>query len=169
VSPATRRGVSSVEILISVALLTAAFIPVYTMVQGNQRSAYLNELHVLARRRARRVHAYVVGHPYWQIKARALGDAPPSGVPGLPEEGYEIAVPILSGASEALLLDAPDGQLDGYVARVDKMEVRAYFHELEPGIGRLAVHSAWKDPTTDKDRFHVSVRFLEDPFHWRER
>lgn len=164
-----RSGVSSVEILIAVALLTAAFIPVYSLVQGNSQSAFMNEMHVLARRRAMRVHAYLAGHPFWRLAKRSeSGSPPPSGVPGLPEEGLEIDVPILSGASEALLLDAPDGLLDMYVARVDKMEVRAYFHEFpdEPGLARISVHVKWK--TDNKDRFFVSSRFLEDPFHWRQ-
>lgn len=163
-----RRGISSVEILIAAALLTAAFIPVYSLVQGNQKNAYMNELHVLARRRAKRVIAYLAGHPYWQIKARATGDAPPD-FPGLPDEGTGIEVPILTGAREALLLDAPEGQLDGYVRRVDKMDVRTFFHELEPGLGRISVLVTWEDPTSGQGRFFVAVRFVEDAFHWRGR
>ncbi len=162
-------GFSAIEILIACCLLTAAFIPVYALMQQNQTDAYLNELHVLGRRKARRVFSYLMGHPYDQIKARATGAAPPTGVPGLPEEGAEIDVPLPTGVEEALLLDAPEGQLESYIARIDKMETHCYFHELEAGLGRLAVHVQWTDPVSNEGRFYVGVRLIEDPFHWRQR
>lgn len=162
---------NSVEILIAAALLTAAFLPIYGLIQGNQTNAYLNELHVLARRRARRVMAYVIAHPYDQIKARAEnGDPPPTGVHGMPEEGAEILVPLETGAQEAALLQLEEDQALTYIARVDGMEHHCYFHEFtdQPGLGRLVVWVRWMDPVSKKDRNFIDVAFVEDPFHWVE-
>ena len=175
-SPRRRRpGLSALEILIASTLLVAAFIPIYTAIRGTHRTASLNELHVLARRRARRVLAHLAGHTYPDLVDKATGDSPPSGVPVLPSEGAEILFRLRSAAEEEIDLtaqidDMPFGVLDSYKDRVDAMTVRAYFYEFpdEPGLARISVHVSWKDPAAGGNtRHYVGLRFVEDPFHWR--
>lgn len=159
---------SAAEILIACALLAAAFIPVYSLIQGNQQTAYLNELQILARRRALRALAALMGHPYHELEKRAQGDAPPAGIVGLPAEGAEIPLALPPAKEDALLLGMPETILQGYIGRIDGMTTRAFFHELDPGLGRVSVLVTWKDPTSEAERSYATVRFVEDPFHWRQ-
>lgn len=163
-----RAGQSAVELLICSAILAAAFVPVYTAVQGSQRSAYLNELAILGRRRAYRALAYVRGHAYAEIAARANGEAPPD-VPGLPPEGREIEVALPTSEEELAAEAAPGDMLTAYKARIDKMRLKVFFHELEPGLGRLAAVARWVDPTNGKPRYFVGFEMVEDPFRFQGR
>lgn len=173
-----RAGLSSVEILIASAVLVAAFLPIYSAIRGAHVNTALNEHHILARRRARRVLAHVTAHPFQDVRERATGDAPPSGIPGLPEEGSEIRFKLLSGDEEEIQLaselnNMPFGMLEQYKEKIDLMEVHSYFYEFpdEPGLARISVHVSWKDPGSGRapDRHFVALRFLEDPFHWRRQ
>lgn len=175
ISRRRRQALSAVEILIASTLLVSAFIPIYTAIRGTHRTAALNELHVLARRRARRVMAHLAGHTYPDLVDKATGDAPPSGVPSLPQEGAELLFALRTGEEEEAdlslqLPDLPFGVLDSYRDRVDTMTVRAFFYEFpdEPGLARISVMVSWKDPAAGgKMRHYVALRFVEDPFHWR--
>lgn len=175
--PRRRQALSAVEILIASTLLVAAFIPIYTAIRGTHRTAALNELHVLARRRARRVLAHLAGHTYPDLVDKATGGAPPSGVPSLPPEGAELLFSLRTAAEEeidisAQIEDLPFGVLDGYKDRVETMTIRAYFYEFpdEPGLARISVHVSWKDVAAGGNiRNFVGLRFVEDPFHWRRQ
>jgi len=172
-----RQGFSSVEILIASALLVAAFIPIYSAIRGTHRTASLNEYHILARRRARRALAHVSAHPYDHIQERATGEAPPSGIPGLPTEGLEVRFRLRTGTEEETDLSTQVENLSftmlsAYKDQLDLMETKVYFHEFpdEPGLARLAAHAKWTDPGAGgKERNYVALHFIEDPFHWRRR
>ncbi len=167
--PGRRPGVSAVELLLASAILAAAFVPIYTLIQGGQRSAYLNELQVLARRRAFRALAYLGGHPYPMLRTLAVGGPPPGDIPFLPTEGSEIEVPLPTGESEREFEAAPGTILDSYVRRVDSLRLKVFFHELQPGLGRLAAVSRWEDPTNRKPRYYVALRYVSDPLVARSR
>lgn len=166
--PAPRRGFSAIELLICSAILAAAFLPVYTSVQGSQTSAYLNELNVLGRRRAYRILNYVRSQNYGVLQNQAQGDAPPSGIRGLPEEGREIAVLLPTGEQEAEDEAAPGpNMLVSYAKRVDSMRYKCFFHELSPGLARISVVVRWTDPTNRKPRDFVALTYVEDPYEHR--
>lgn len=160
-----RRAVSAVELILASAIMAAAFIPVYSLMQGNQRVAYLNELQIVARRRAARVLAGLVGLPYGELRAAATGGGPPTDVRFMPPEGKALTLALPAAADDLEPQQAPARMLEGYEKKVDKMRVEAYFHELEPGFGRLAVLVRWDDPTgVKKESSFVGLRFVEEPF-----
>lgn len=163
----SRRGASAVELLLCSAILAAAFLPIYTLVQSNKKVAYLGEYQVMARRRAYRALACVQGRSYHAIQQAALGgEAPPSDLPRMPPEGHRIAFALGSGERDATIARFQDDLGKGYVNKSKRMQTDLYFTELEPGLGRLAALVRWKDPTSKATKSFVAVRFVQAPFHF---
>lgn len=161
-------------------LLAAAFIPIFTALRSSHTTASLNEMHVLARRRARTILSNVASHPFQEIKKRATGDTPPS-VPGLPQEGNAIQFAIRNGTADITDIQGQNPDYDlallrDYEAKANSMEeagaeTKVYFYDFadagDPGLGRLTVHISWKDAAAGfATRHYVASRFVEDPFHW---
>lgn len=162
-----RRAASAVELLICSAIMVAAFVPIYTLVQSNQKMAYLGEYHVLARRRAYRALACLEGLPYTSLQEASKGrESPPAGIPLLPTEGNRIGFELGDGEMDVEIAQLKDHQGDLYVQRVKGMKTDVFFTQLEPGLGRLAALVRWNDPTSGHEKSFVTVRFVQAPFHF---
>jgi hypothetical protein len=147
--------------------MAAAFFPIYTLVQSNQKVAYLGEYQVLARRRAYRALGYLEGRSFRSLQdASQSGAAPPAGIPLLPPEGRRVAFELGDGKRDVKLSRIPGNMGDGYLRRVKSVRTDVYFHQMEPGLGRLAALIRWRDPTTKRDKSFVAVRFVQAPFHF---
>lgn len=166
----TRRGASAMELLISSAILAAAFIPIYTLIQSNRKIAFLSENQLVARRIATRALGELEGQLYDTLVREAKGASPPTDVPMMPPEGARIDFSLPDPEQEKELSETPKGMFKGYMRLVSGMQLDVYFHELEPGFGRLAAAVRWKDPSSGQPRSFVAVRFVDAPFHqWRSR
>lgn len=167
-SPRRRRGVA-LEVVIASALLVAVALPLATLLQTNQKVAFLDEFQVLARRRALRALAVLEGQPYAALRARATGEAPPaSGVAArISPDAREVAIPLPATLLEVTLENLPAKAREAYNLRVATVPVRAYFAEVEPGLGRLSVLVQWVDPSSQTGRGLVVEAFVVDPFPWR--
>ena len=163
-----RRGVAH-EVVIASALLVAVALPLATLLQTNQKVAFLDEFQVLARRRALRALAVLEGQPYAELRARATGEPPPGGAAasGIPPDAREVAVPLPATLLEVTLENLPSRAREAYHRRVATVPVRAYFAELEPGLGRLSVLVQWADPSSQTGRGLVVDALVVDPFPWR--
>jgi len=165
-----RRGASAVELLISSAIMAAAFLPIYALVRSNQQVAFLTEHQAVARRRAYRALGQLEGHLMQDLATHATGAAPPADIPFLPSEGKRLDFELPTGSQDLERRPAPGRTLEGYARLVDQMQTDVFFHELEPGFGRLAALVRWKDPASGAARHFVAVRFVDAPFNqWRAR
>lgn len=167
--PTRRRGATALEVLIASGIMAAAFLPLYTLLQQSQQVAYLDEFHVLARRRARRAAALLEGHSYLSLLQAATGGPPPAGLdPRLSTDSREVFVPLPPpGAPDVTLETLPEPALKDFLSRSGSMPIHAYLQEVAPGFGRLAVLVTWRDPISQDEKYFVQVRYLEDPFRWR--
>lgn len=161
-----RRGATAVEAMIAVGILGAAFVPLYTLIQSNQSIAFLNEFHVVARRRARQALAPLSARTYGDLKDMATGAGPPA-VPGL--GGQSIPLVLATAEDEKALLALPGKMIDGYGTRLKTMQTQVFFEELRPGFAKLSALVEWVDQTQDgkQTKRYTTFRFVQDPFHYR--
>lgn len=162
-----RRGVTAIEVVIGGVLLLSMSLPIMSLLRGSQKVAFLDEFQVLARRQALRTFAVLQGKSYAQLVALATGGAPPIQDPRLEADSKELVIPFNPGA-DITLENLPAAAQEVYASRLKKMPVQAFFSEMSPGFGRLAVLVAWEDPSSGTSRHIVLTRFVEDPFLWEE-
>ena len=154
--PRARRrvGFSALEVLFAAAAVGVVAVPLLLMLQTGARTAHLDEFHVLARRRATVLFAAFEAAPYLDVRELARsGPAAGRLHPALEPSAQELPPELLPSACGA--------------NETKKIAARAFFRELEPGFGELAVLMTWDDPAGKQRREFFESRFLSDPIHWR--
>ena len=118
-----RRGTSLVEVLIALAILTFAFVPVVQMTTSTTRQSAFSEFHIFWQARAGRILEKFgqYEYPYLLKWRRADGT--------LPVEFTEPALPV------------------EYSRMLDHWAEACRFEEVEPGLGKLTVTIRWSFPT----------------------
>ena len=149
------RGFTLVELLIAAAIVTAAMIPLVALYSQQNMQAHFTEQHMMARYRAQRLADEYDSLEYATIKALAeqtkeLGAYPK----GISPEAKLLPSPLKPLEQELKELSGLTDLPEDLVHCRDKMSLQqeaVYFHELEPGLGRLEIAIAWRLPT-DKQR-----------------
>lgn len=117
-----RRGLSAIEVVISIVILAFAVLPVLNMMTSGRKTAALTEYHVLAQLRARRILESFASYPY-----EALLNLPQA-------EGGGIELPF---AGE------DNGFPPEYQQKLARYDELCFFEELEPGLGLMTVKITW--------------------------
>lgn len=166
-TPRRRRGVA-LEVVIASALLVAVALPLATLLNTNQKVAYLDEFQVLARRRALKAMAVLEGQPYAALRSARTSEAPPETGAGarIARSARAVPEPLPATLLEVTLENLPPAAREAYNRRVS-VPLRAYFDELEPGLGRISVLVQWTEPTSQTMRGLVVEALVVDPFPWR--
>ena len=136
---ASHRGFSTFEILVSVALVSFALIPLINLFVTGRRSATLTEHHILAQMRAQRILEAFASHPYRALARDAQGG------------GLTVPLP----ASEPAF--PPE-----YREKISAYEEQVSFEEQKPGLGCLVVDIAWTHASDGKRRELHLERLVAD-------
>ncbi len=165
-TPSRRLGFSAIELLVSSAIVAGAFLPIYSLMQTNQKVAYLSEYHLVARRQCFRALALVETLPYRILKSRATGGGPPASASTVAPEALEIPLTLPTAAQEGQLFQTPGAMLKVYGLRRKGMTVQVFFQELTPGFAKVSAVAHWTDPTSKSAKTFTKTRFVENPFHF---
>ncbi len=139
------RAFSLTEVLVAMAIIAFAVIPIVTMSSTSNKKAVFSEYHVFFQARAMRVLEHYSILKYEDLKMLATGD---------------------NGAIHITLSDPP---IPHEFSRKLKRAVEVLeFQELEPGLGKLIATMQWDFPTDRKVAGKVRhqfklVRFVTDP------
>jgi len=140
-----RRAFSLTEVLVALAIIAFALIPIVTMSSTTTKQAVFSEYHVFFQARAMRVLQHYSILPYRDLAMLATGP---------------------DGAIHVTLTDPP---IPHEFRRKLKTAIEVLeFKELEPGLGKLTATMQWRFPTdtvrqADKIQHQVvMVRFVTD-------
>jgi len=146
------RGVSLIEVVIALAILGAALLPLVTMYQQQHRVAHVNEFHFVARCRAERMLTALQGLEYATLAALAGRGTVPSDMPTdrRPAGGRPLPDSLLPAAVELWDLAGPAASADAVELQADRQRCfrsAAFFVDVEPGLlARIVVVVSWKVP-----------------------
>ena len=140
-----RKATSLTEVLVAMAIIAFALVPIVTMSGTSNKKAVFSEYHVFFQSRAMRVLEHYSILAYADLKMLATGP---------------------DGAIQVTLSDPPIPH--EFRRKLKKAIERLEFQELEPGLGKLTAIMQWHFPTDrvvkGKVKHQIKLtRFVCDP------
>lgn len=166
-----RSGFSIIEVLIASAILAFCAVPILMMMSQSTRKAHFNEYHVSAQVQAHWIADCLQTLDYQDLLRRAQkASETAAGLKGLNDDQLKsVGVPLPALETQMApyiakeTLHAPF--LEHAVARSKWFGRKAFFREVEPGLGQLVVYLDWRlpnEPPTMR-HFYVYRRLLARP------
>ncbi|MCA9556504.1 MAG: prepilin-type N-terminal cleavage/methylation domain-containing protein [Myxococcales bacterium] len=119
-----RWGFTATEVMVAVAVLAVAVLPVMLTTTSSSKNVRLTEYHVIAQTRAKRL-------------LEAYGTYGLEELRGLSAGGGELPAPFLDGGGAEF--DLPEE----YRRKMENFAERAYFEDLQPDLGVVHVEVRW--------------------------
>ncbi len=121
-----RRGFTAAEVIVAIAVLALAVLPVFMTTTSGERNVRLTEYHVIAQTRAKRViEAFAT---YGLDELRKLGGS-----------GGSLPPPFIDGELDASGMDLPEE----YRRKMENFREEYAFENLGPELGRVEVRVFW--------------------------
>ena len=121
---AARRGFTATEVIVAVAVLAIAVLPILMTTTSSQKNVRLTEYHVIAQTRAKRLLEAYTTYGLEELRGLSAG-------------GGELPAPFLQ--SEAAAFDLPEE----YRSKMENFTERGFFEDLQPDLGVVHVEVRW--------------------------
>lgn len=165
------EGFSIVEVLIASAILAFCAVPILVMMSQSTRKAHFNEYHTSAQVQAHWIADCLQTLDYQDLLHRAKASSiTAAGLKGLDDDLLRsVGVPVPSlEAQMAPAIARETGHAAFLQYAVDRWKWftrRAFFREVEPGLGQLVVYIDWRLPNEPETmrHFYVYRRLLARP------